>query len=333
MSYLRRFQLTDTDDVPAIISDMGSLSVHELFRLAGGAFIGTTIDTSFWTSTVSGAGAANTQAAGIVTAASGTANSGYASLVSTQKSTFLYAHPNRFRAHIRIPTVVVALNTRIWGAISATGTPLAPVDGFYFSLSAAGVLSIVSCAGSSATAVASGSFNGEVASYVVNTNVHLYEIQFYVNLAKFYIDGVLIHTVTPTTVQLAQTYTLPITFQSSNSAAGVTSGTIEIWASAILREGREASRAHYIRVAAGSTGAIYKYGPGVLRAIHVSAVSANAVVTIYDNTAASAPVMYTTGAMPALTQPFSIDFKELNFFTGLYVDRTGANCALTTVFE
>lgn len=311
-------------------SQIRDLAVEQPYRVAGIMFDGTTIDTNFWTSSVSGAGAANTQATGLMTTASGTANSGYAQVQSVRRGRFIFAHPLAWRGAIRITATTVALNTRRWGAF--TSTPPAPTDGFYFELSAAGVLSVVCANGGSATSVASGSFNGERASFTMDTNVHAYEIHYFVMSAKFYIDSQLIHTFTPTTANLTGTLHLPICFQSVNGAAGVTSGTVECWASVIRRLGRDITQPTSGRQAGIGT-LVLKRGPGAIHSLDLTAVANNAVVTLYDNTAASGTTIWSSGALAALTQPFDVDLHDVQFTTGLTVDVTVASATATVIYE
>jgi hypothetical protein len=303
------------------------------FRVVGATFAGTTIDTNFWTAANSGTGSSNTQANGLLTMASGTANNGYATLKTARKGRFIFAHPMMWRAALRIPTVVVALNTRRWGAF--TDTAAAPVDGFYFELSAAGALS-VNCINNSGTptSVSSGSFNGQVASYTVDTNVHAYEIHYYVMKIEFYVDGTLLHTFTPTTANLSSMYSVPSNFVTLNSASGTTSGTIEVWASNMLRMGPEETKpVSYLNDATTVAAQVLKRGSGQLHHIVVSAVAANAQVQLWDNTAASGTKLWDSGAMAARTDPFVIDLHQVSFDTGLTLTVLTGAATVLIIYE
>ena len=99
-----------------------------------------------------------------------------------------------------MPSLTIAECTRRWGAYTVSGTT--PQDGFYFELSDADVLSVNHVNGSSVTKVSSGAFNGSVASFAMDTNVHFYEVVYFEAKAQFIIDKVLIHEFTPTIAKL-----------------------------------------------------------------------------------------------------------------------------------
>lgn len=315
-------------------SQVRDLRTCEPFRLVGVPFEGTTIDSNFWTSTVSGAGAANTQASGLITAASGTANSGYAQLQSVRKARFVFAHPHVCRQVVRIPTVVVAQNTRRWGAYTVTAAP-APSDGFYFELSAAGALSVNAInTGGTPTSVPSGSFNGNVASYTVNTNVHAYEIHYYVMGVEFYVDGTLLHTMLPTTANLSALYTLNASFASVNSASGTTSGTIEAWACTIARLGREQTNPTTYTHANGQTaGVTLKRGAGVVNGMSIGQATNNAVIILYDNVSAAVPILGTWVVPNNSIIPVNMTGLSMPFYTGLTLAVTTQNAGLTIMYE
>ncbi len=334
VSYLRHVHLFDAHGDPIEASQVRTLLVCEPFRLVGATFEGAVIDTKFWTSAVSGAAAANTQATGLITSASGTANSGYAQMQSVRKGRFIFAHPHICRKIVRIPTVVVAENTRRWGAFTTTSAPT-PTDGFWFELSPAGVLSVNSRnAGGTVNSVASGSFNGEGGtSYTVNTNVHAYEIHYYVAGVEFLIDNVRIHVMAPTTTNLSSTYTLPVCWNSSNSGAGTTSGTMEVWSANMVREGRERTAPTYFFQAGTTAGVALKLSAGELRAIVLSNITNTAVVTLYDNTTAAAPTIWASGPLPNNTVPLVVNLEDIQFFTGLTLAITAAACDALVVYE
>lgn len=323
--------LKDIHGRPGEFSQIRDLTMAEPYRVVGVIFNGTTIDTNFWTSAVNGAGAANTQATNLLTTASGTANSGYAQVTSVRRGRFIFAHPMVFRMAGRVTVASVALNTRRWG-VGAPSAGAAPTDGFWFEQSAAGVLSVVCSNGGTPTSVASGSFNGQVTSYTLDTNVHAFEIHYFVMQAQFFIDNVLIHTFTPTTANLSGDLTLPIFWSSTNTASGTTSGVFECWASIIRRLGRNTTQPITGRQVGTGT-LVLKRGPGSVHTININTVSNNAVVTLYDNTAASGTVLWASGAMTALTQPFDVNLQDVQFTTGLTLDVTAANATAVVVYE
>lgn len=317
----------------ARMTPLGDIRTVTPFRLVGSGF-GSTNDARFWTLANSGAGSAGAVANSVATLSSGTANSGYAQIQSVRSGRFIFAHPMQFRGALRLPDVTEANNTRRFGPFSTTATTT-PADGFAFEFSATGALTLnVYKGGSVSYTIASGAFNGEVASYTIDTNVHAFEIQYFVMGAWFYIDGVMIHAFTPTTGQFCNTLNLPITATTINSASGTESADLEVWAVTISRLGRDTTNPMSYYHAAGTTaGVVLKVGPGNLHQMIVSQVSVNSVITLYDNTAASGTVLWTSGAMPANTTPYPLDFAGIGFATGLTFVVSGAACSLTIIYE
>jgi hypothetical protein len=333
MTHIRTVDLQDIYDHPAAISFMRDLKVAIPHRLVGTAFIGSTLDPNYWSVTKSVGDSAYTQADHNMQISSGTANSGYAHLQSARPARFVFAHPHIYRAACRISTGASAVthNTRRWGAYTVSGST--PQNGYYFELSNTGVLSVVSCKAGTPTAVASGDWNGDYPALTMDDNLHAYEIHYFIMKVEFYIDGNLIHTLTPTTGNIISDQNLYIGATTVNSASGTTSGIINLHAATIMRIGKDETqpRSHF---QVGTVAAqVLKYGPGLLHSICVSNVTNNAVITLYDNTAATGTAIWASGAMSNSTMPFSLDLHGLPFYTGLTLAITGANCNAVVLYE
>lgn len=330
-SGLQKSQIVGKTGVTSDVDFVGKIKVVQPFRTAGSTFSGTTIDANFWTSAVANNGT-NTQVSSLMTMASSVTASGRAGLRTARSGRFIFFNPMVCRMAVRIPDTTIADNTRRWGAF--TDSSGAPQDGFYFELSATGVLSVNGVRATTATiGVASGSFNGSVASYTVDTNVHAYEIHYFVMKVEFYIDGVLIHTATPTTANLSSTYSLPINFVTINGATGGESGVIEIFSANTVRLGLESTQPRSYFATAKTAETVLKRGAGDLHSLEVSNVTNNAAITIYDNTAASGTVIWASGAMGTQTQPFNIDLHQVAFETGLTLVIATAACNLLVIYE
>lgn len=263
-------------------------AVDVVHRLTGPQFIGSTIDTEFWTLANNGTASGAALAGSLVTLTSGTDNDGSGSLASVHHARFLLVNPNQLRMISRITDTTVAGCTRRWGVLEVTaGSPLTLENGFYFSLDENGVLS-VNCkvAGSAVNSVVSGSFNGDASTYVLDTDFHASEIIYFVMGAWFIIDGVLIHKFTPTDTPLNNDNDLHIVAESVNSASGTASGVIELSGGSILRYGSLSTVPVFKNLNANAT-TILKRSPGKLHRIVVNKTGASSVVTVYDNTAAS----------------------------------------------
>lgn len=315
------------------MTPIGDLRVAQPYRVVGTVFFNS-VDTRFWTVSNSGAGSAAGVANGIATLTSGTANNGYGVIRSVRSGRFIFAHPMQFRAAVRVPDTTELNNTRYFGTFTTSGATT-PANGFAFEFNGSGALTLKCYNGGAVSySATSGAFNGEVTSYTLDSNVHAYEIMYFIMGAWFFIDGVLIHKFTPTTSMLSGTFDLPITAISLNSASGTESADLEVWSANIARMGRDLTMPVSYYHAAGTTaGVTLKVGAGSLRHLVISNVSTNANLTIYDNTAASGTVLFTTGGMPATTQPFDIDLEDLAFFTGLTFAVTGAACSVVVIYE
>jgi hypothetical protein len=327
MSYFQRTQNYDPQiDKRQRISPIGGAAVDEYTRLTGTMF-GAVIDANQWTAANSGAGSAAGVANGIATLSSGTANSGRGSIVTTNHGRFMFAHANMFRGAFRLQATTAALNTARVGAVDYTVPTVS--NGFWFEFSPAGVLSVnAKAAGVAVSSIPSGSFNGEVTAYTLDTNIHAYEIVYFVMGAWFFIDGVLIHKFTPTTAVLTNDLDLHPFADTVNTAAGTTNRTVEFWSGSILRLGK-ATSVPYCRGITSATTTVCKIGSGRLHRIVVNDPTNNAI-TIYDNTAASGNIIATIDP-GTITDPFALEY-DCEFQLGLTVVTAGA-ANLTVVFD
>ena len=308
----------------AQISPMRDLKTIEPFRLVGTSFT-TSNDTNFWT--VSNSGAASGATVNVIaTLTSGTGNSGYGQIQSVRSGRFIFANPNQFRCISRVTATTVALNTRRWGAFTVSGQT--PQDGFYFELSAVGVLSVNMVKGGTPTSIESGLFNGDVGSIKMDTQKHSYEIIYFMEWADFYVDNVWIHRISPTTAPMTNTLLLPVGATSINSASGVTSGVLEVWSAMILRLGKENSEPKSIHLTTAATTTL-KLGAGNLHRIVLNNAGGT-LITIYDNTAGSGTVLAIINT-PETASAISLDYF-IPFAIGLTIVTTGT-WDLTVIYE
>lgn len=317
-------------------SPVRDLRVCNPYRLIGTSFVGSTIDSNFWVAINNGADSGNTQSTAKVSIASGTANSGYARIQSKRTARYVHGHPHIFRARARFTVLAVAECTRRVGAFTTSGGPsVTPAEGYWFELSDTGALTLKYVTGSGTpTSVASGSFNGDVSQYTMDTNAHTFEIMWTGGGASWFIDDVLIHSVNASTAPLCDP-AVAVTAMSENTASGTTSGVVELWSAVILRLGRELTQPTSYYHAAGTTaGVVLKRGSGTLHGIGLFSISNTSVVTLYDNTAASGTVLWTSGSMGANTAPFDVNaLKGVPFFIGLTLVVASANSGCTVVYE
>lgn len=311
----------------ARLTPMGWGINEQTVRLVGPQFADAA-DASFWTLANSGGTAASTIASGIATLlSSDTSGAAWSAITSVRKGRFMFAHPNLYRAAIRIPDTAEADNIRKWGVFEHTnGTPS---SGFYFELDAGGALSVVCKSTGTTLSKASGSFEGEVDSFVVGTDVTAYEIVYFVMGAWFFVNGQLLHKFTPTTGQLVDNLTLPLA-ASIVKSAGSEPAQLEVFANSILRLGSSAPAPAFANVTGAATSTL-KRGSGTLHRVVCNNTGTPApTLTIYDALSASGTVIGTIGAT---TGGIGTLEYGVNFTTGLTVVSTGTAANWTICYD
>lgn len=304
----------------AWITTTNALSVTENTRIAGTNFDGAVKDTAFWTETVTGTGAV-AQSGEILLTTGTTANS-TAKYKSVRSARWVVGSENRFLAAARFLTAGTADNIRRIGMYDVN-------NGFFFQLDGT-TFSVGSRKSTTDTLVSSGSFNGNIGdSYVINTAYHKLEIEIMPVAAYFYIDGRLLHTISG---HASDMLTLPITIENNNDNDSVAPVTFEVVATAVARQGKLATSPSSKYQTGQTAGLILKYGAGTTHGLAISGVVNNSVIILYDNTAASGTVLWSTGTMGAQTQPFYIQLVA-PFYIGLTLAITGAASNVTVQYE
>lgn len=207
---------------------LGSLKTVSPVRLIGTAFSGSTKDTNFWTEAVTGTGAV-TQAGEILLATGTTADS-TVSYASVRKARKITGASNQFRAVARLSTDAEADNIRRLGCYDAN-------DGFFFQVNGT-TFGVGSRKGGADTIVASGSFNGNYgASVTMDTGIKRLVIDYDHLSTKFFVNGVLLHTITGSTTALTNTLDLGIKMENINSGGNDTNNGFYVRFASILRLG------------------------------------------------------------------------------------------------
>lgn len=311
-------------------SPMGQLMTVPTFNLVGATFIGTTFDTRFWTKTTQVALGDATQANGMLILATNATANGSIIVNSVRSARFIGGIPNKYRGMIQLPAVT-GTNVRRWGAFDAN-------NGFYFKHDGT-TLSVCSRKTTGETPVASGSFNGRHGDiYTLDTDMHIFEIYWTVQKVWFLIDDVIIHTMTGATTTLADTPSLQVGMECTNSGGNINNNTMQIRVAVIQRVGELNHSPAWFNLTSAAT-TVLKYGPGVLQRIVINRPSGTATDTaiIYDNTTNSAPIIGTVQvgrgntAATSGTNVGAIEFG-LPFFTGLTIV-TNSTADLTIVYE
>jgi hypothetical protein len=317
------------------ISPMGAIKTAHGVRLVGQTIVDT-VDSNYWISSgIVGAGAVSA-ASGEMTLTTGTPTVNGAIIVNSNRiARYIGGCPNYYRGNVVLPVVTTASagfsNTRRWGAFNAN-------DGYFFQAiqtnpATTPTLSIVSRKGTNDTTVTS--FNGNYGSYfVLDNNVHTYEIWWTNKAAYFFIDDVLLHTIIALTTTAVGTPHLYVGLQTLNSGNNTAANTLVVRSSMIIRLGDLLTQPTSYYFAAGQTaGYNMKVGPGNLHEIIVNNETNNAVITISDSTSAATPIIWVHTAGATKSDAYELDFKGLPFFTGLRLTISGANASLTVIYE
>jgi hypothetical protein len=299
------------------------LRTYEPTVLVGASFEGTTLDTNFWTATVANGGTV-TQDGEALLETNTTAN-GTAQLDSVRKARKIPGTVNQFRAVGHFETDPQANNVRTLGVYDDDNGAFFKLDGT--------TLKVVTRKGGVDTEVSSGSFNGDVSSITPDTEIHRWAITYTAVAAKFWYDSDLVHTVSSTSEPWTESLTEGIRLENNNLGGNTTDNKMHFQLLTILRFGKLQTEAISKYQSGTIAGLILKYGAGELKRAIISGVVNNSVITLYDNTAASGTILWSSGTMGAQTQPFSLDFGDLPFSTGLTLAITGANSNITVVYE
>jgi len=303
----------------------GELTAIPLYKLVGDAFFGTVLDTGVWTPSI-GTGGTVGVSNGVLVMSTGTTANNATSLISTHVARFSGLAPNKIRVPLQIPDGGTVNNTRRWGVYTAT-------DGAFFELNGT-TLKCVTRRASADSAISSGSFNGQSGpTFAPGTSSHFYEIIYQPRQVVFLADNKTIHTLSAAAVPWSNTLNLPIQYENFNTGGSVTDVAMQVRLGAVARFGIPEVQKDSFFQQGLTAGVVLKYGPGNIHSLVISGVTNNAVVTLYDNTAASGTVIFTTGAMAANTVPFSIDLGSSSFNNGLTLTVTGFAANAYVVFD
>lgn len=312
---------------------MGEMRVITPIKLVGAQFDGTTVDPNFWTVTNANGGT-TTQANAQITLLTNTTANGSTKLVSVKRARYTAGSSQAFRAIIQMDAGA-SDNTRKWGVAWGASLPTI-TDGAYFQLSGT-TFSIVTLKGSSPATVSSGSFNGTLgATYTPTTSATTYEIYWTNSKVYFVVGDQILHTVSASSTTWANTVNHHIYLENTNTNSSVTNVTMNCRTASIRRLGPVATEQRS-KFQTGVTGSVYKYGPGLVKGIVVGAVpNSGAVITLYDNTAASGTILDTfTFSFPGggNFSPVSISLFDKPFSIGLYVNTTVQSASLSVSYE
>lgn len=306
------------------ISPMGSMKTSDSVRLVGTVFNGSTIDSNFWITSATAAGATS-QANGEMTLTTGATANGSAKVESSRVARYIAGSPNYYRAQIVAPTVttVTGTNTRRWGAYDAN-------NGYFFELTKANgasttVLGIGARKGASDTVVTS--FNGDYGlTYdVVDGYATTYEIWWTNKSAYFFVNDIHIHTITGLTATTVATTSLKVSAECINLLNNNAANTLVSRVMSISRLGEATTRPHWRYIAGALPVTVLKYGPGTLHVVTCNK-HAGTSITLYDALSATNPICIIDPSTGSKT-------FDLDFYTGLTVVTVGSGIDCTIIYE
>ena len=329
MSYFSQVQLNDQYGNDAEVTLLDQLKVSQNVRLAGKVFDVSGFDSNFWSAT-GATGGTVVCSSGESTATSSGATGSVATITSVSTARYIAANMNYFRGQIRLDSGQTG-NVRQWGCGQIPLT-----DGLCFQLSGT-TFSVVTMSGGTGATTNSGSFNGTVSAYTLDTNYHTYEIYYTMRTAKFVIDGVLIHTVSSSTGAQTQTRNFKPFVLNSNPSSSSAAANLYALTMMIARYGPPVTQPK-TTMFTGTTGAILKVGPGSILGVYGMANDNNAVLTLYDSpTGATGNVLFQTGSLTTAQGMFSIQFEGsgggMQFNNRMYATITGASANILVKYE
>ena len=309
------------------VNQVGEAVVQQPIVLVNGPFLGAALDSQFWVTTGSSGSGTTTVGNSIATLATGTTANSVAVLQTTLIARAAPTHPNSLRTNIYTPDSGTANNVRRIGVDNGT-------DGFGF---------VINGAGSGNLGIYTRKAGGAISdTYVLNGNAgasvnwtagkHTLEIEYLTSNQYFFLDKVLIHTITPTTTTTTAGLNFPIRFTNTNSNGSTTNVTMDVWTAAIRKLGNSTARPTYKHIAGAAT-TVLKISPGTLYTI--VAGKTTGTVSIYDNpsgtTANPIAIMDLSGSSPAAVWNFGS--LGVDFLNGLTVVTSASGVDLTVIYE
>ena len=308
--------------VRAEVDTLGSVRTMTPVRLIGTAFNGSVVDSNFWSTSVTGSGSVTQN--GEVLMATGVVPDSTSMISSVSKGRKVPGSSNQFRAVARLNTEAQANNLRRFGCYDAN-------DGFFFQINGT-TFGVGARKGTVDTIVNSGSFNGNYGSSVImDTLIKRLVIEYDHIGAKFFVNGVLLHTLSGLSVAPTNTLNLGIMAENVNSNGNTTDNSMYLRFACISRLGSFLTGTAY-KIINTNTTTILKYSSGILhRIVFNTRGTVNNTATIYDGVSSGGTLIGQIDTTNAnLVQ---LDY-ELTFNTGLtIVTATGNAANMTVVYE
>jgi len=296
---------------------IGSLKTITPVRLVGVSFSGSTLDTNFWSASLTGSASATV--GGTLILATGTTASSISRVTSVRKANKVPSASNQFRAVIRHINTPASNCVRRIGAYNSE-------EGFFFELNGA-TLGVGSRKAGVDTTIYSGSFSGNYGkSVVIDTNLRRLTITYGSYSVKFFINDVLLHTIINMNgLALTNTLSLPCRAEVYNMNGNITNNSSEVRFMCIVRLGELYGNTQNAYLGTNAT-SVLKYDAGILRRIIVT--DNVGTIIAYDSVTGGGTIITSIDAAKVLG---SIQF-DTSFSNGLTIV-VGSNAKCTVVYE
>jgi len=304
----------------AFVDHANNLSTATSVKLVGSNFNQTQKDANFWVETAAGPTGTYALAGSVYTLRTGS-GTGTTKLSSVRTARYNPGTTNQFRGIVKTRDAGNVGNTLNWGIYDTS-------NGYFFQLAGTS-LNIVTRSGGVDTVVAKADWNRFAYQYDLAT-YNVFDIKYSLSSVGFYLNGTLVHDaeIKGATDPIVQSLELPVTFEC-NAVAGA-DAYLDILQGVIWRVGEFKTSPAYVHIA-GSAATVCKFSGGMLHKIIVGKGVNNATITIWDNTAASAPIISIL-QLPNSTTPTAIEYNA-PFYTGLTVQSSSASTDITVIYE
>ena len=330
---------TGGDIVDPVTGMIGYLDRFRNFKVANtkriiGSNFGNSIDTTYLYTITNNNGGTATATDGVATLATNTTANGNTTLITKGKIRYLSGRNNNIRFQVRFGDTGGTNNVREFGIY-------VDANNFYGYRLSNTTFSIVTKKAGVETVVSSGSFNGNGnitnGTYTVDTNFHGFEILVSGSRIQFIIDNRPIHVATATTSSIVSSLPGQIYLSNTNSGGSTTNRILDILALSGSQIGDAVNNPQYYNIDAVAETRTLKAGGGTLQSISIGRLGgANALITIYDNTAGSGTIIARfdlTNNNAFGTHIFGIE--GVNFYNGLTYVTSGTmtNGSVTIFWE
>ena len=285
-------QYDPTTSSPVGISPSGLTETGELIRLIGGNFESGALNPNVWQTQLVNGGTATAITGQAVLSTNTTAN-GEARMQTLGRARFITATFNKTHQAMAMPGPSNSDVIRRWGAYD----PVAPIisgDGVYWENNS-GAISVVRVkAGVVVQTVPFANFNGATITndpthvFVLDGNIHVYEILYNAGRIDFFQDRKLIHRMTSLDSVAYETVHLAVGAECVNINGNTTNNQLLTRGFSCSRLGSFQARPDLFRVTGAGSGAV-KNGPGTLHLVNIlRAGTGNGQLSLYDNPTAAA---------------------------------------------